>query len=141
MSGSFDKYIDAQFKSNSESAAEIDQYAAYIDLAMRLYELRKKAGLSQRRLAELLGTSQANIARWETPGYTNYTLKSLEKLARFFGVTLQIDLREAESTSMIKNKAYEMRPHYIHMHTGRFIAYGGSETMPVVSNDWSIKHV
>lgn len=84
MNGSFDKYIDQNFKNDSEVAAEIEQYGAYLDLATRIYELRKKAGLSQRDLAERLQTSQANIARWETPGYVNYTVKSLEKLAKIF---------------------------------------------------------
>lgn len=106
MNGSFDKYIDQNFKNDSEVAAEIEQYGAYLDLATRIYELRKKAGLSQRDLAERLQTSQANIARWETPGYVNYTVKSLEKLAKFFGVILEIHLDEPKLT-LVEDKNYE----------------------------------
>jgi transcriptional regulator with XRE-family HTH domain len=43
--------------------------------------MRKSKGLSQRELAKILKTSHPTIARWETPGYTGYTLSKLIEVA------------------------------------------------------------
>lgn len=50
-----------------------------------LAALRMKTGLSQKKLAEKLGTQQSNISRWEkTPGDMQYS--TIKSLAIAFGV-------------------------------------------------------
>ncbi|HEU5376930.1 MAG TPA: helix-turn-helix transcriptional regulator [Ktedonobacteraceae bacterium] len=50
----------------------------------RLIEARKSQNLSQRALADLIGTTQNNISRWEL-GLTTPTAYFRTKLCDFFG--------------------------------------------------------
>jgi ribosome-binding protein aMBF1 (putative translation factor) len=51
-----------------------------------LAALRMKAGLSQAKLADLMGTQQSNISRWEkTPGDMQHS--TMKKLAQMLGVS------------------------------------------------------
>lgn len=50
---------------------------------------RKAAGLTQKQLAEKMGTAQANISRFES-GSINPTLEFLQRMAESMGKTLRI---------------------------------------------------
>ena len=54
---------------------------------MRIKELREEKHISQKKLAEVIGTSQRNIGRWENnenePSYSQVV-----KLADFFGCSI-----------------------------------------------------
>jgi len=65
-----------------------------LKLAYRIAELREKAGLTQAELARKVGTTQAGISRLENPNYRNYSLKTLEKVARALGATLKVELAD-----------------------------------------------
>lgn len=54
-------------------------------------ESRKAAGMTQKELAERMGTAQANISRFESGNY-NPTLAFLQKMAQSLGKTLKITL-------------------------------------------------
>lgn len=60
-----------------------------IRLAMEVHALREKRGLSQRELAERLGTTQSAIARLEA-GNVTPSLATLDKLADALGVELVV---------------------------------------------------
>ncbi|MGB5156932.1 helix-turn-helix transcriptional regulator [Desulfobacterium sp. N47] len=62
-----------------------------LKLAMKIAELREKKGLSQRQLAELMGTSQQAISRIESGEYEGFTLKTLEKIAEATGMRIKIE--------------------------------------------------
>ena len=53
----------------------------------KIAELRKEKGLSQRQLAKLIGTSQANLSRWEQ-GLNLPSVIECWKLADFFDVSI-----------------------------------------------------
>ncbi len=53
----------------------------------KIAELRKLANLSQRQLAKELGTSQANLSRWEQ-GLNEPSIIECWKIADFFDVTI-----------------------------------------------------
>ena len=53
----------------------------------KIADLRKEKGLSQRQLAKLIGTSQANLSRWEQ-GLNLPSVIECWKLAEFFEVTI-----------------------------------------------------
>lgn len=53
----------------------------------RLYELRKKAGLSQEELANLVGVSRQAVQKWEA-GTSRPDVDNLTALASYFNVTL-----------------------------------------------------
>ena len=53
----------------------------------KIAELRKLADLSQRQLAKELGTSQANLSRWEQ-GLNEPSIIECWKIADFFDVSI-----------------------------------------------------
>ncbi len=73
------------------NAAEIEEQQARMDLIIALYEARKSAGLTQKQLAEKLGTTQANIAELER-GKRNITFSTLAKYARACGKRVAVTL-------------------------------------------------
>lgn len=76
--------------------AEYDQAYAAAQLAVEVGErvraAREAAGLSQRDLAALMGTSQAAVARLEAGGVAA-TLSTLQRVARALGLELNVELR------------------------------------------------
>ena len=55
----------------------------------KIAELRKESHLSQRQLAKEIGTSQANVSRWEQ-GLNEPSVIECRKLADYFGVSLDV---------------------------------------------------
>jgi len=83
---------DRGFKQNFQLADRA------LDISIQIYSLRKKMGYSQKRLAELTGVSQSNIARLEKSDYTGYTLKTLDNIASALRCELSIQLNSLSST-------------------------------------------
>ncbi len=54
-----------------------------------ILELRQNANLSQSKLAKALGTSQANVSRWEK-GINEPSVLECWKIADFFGVSIDV---------------------------------------------------
>ena len=55
----------------------------------RIAELRKEKGLSQRQLAAQIGTSQANLSRWEQ-GLNEPSIIECWKIADYFDVSIDV---------------------------------------------------
>ena len=55
----------------------------------QIAELRKEKGLTQRKLAEEIGTSQANLSRWEA-GIIEPSIIECWKLADYFDTSIDI---------------------------------------------------
>ena len=55
----------------------------------KISELRKAQNLSQRKLAQEIGTSQANLSRWEQ-GLNEPSIIECWKLADYFDVSIDI---------------------------------------------------
>lgn len=85
----FQDYLARQLK-NKEIKAIYDDYGKQLEIAYKIIELRKKAGISQAELAEKLGTKQNNIARIES-GAQNLTTQTLHKIALVFRRDLRVD--------------------------------------------------
>jgi transcriptional regulator with XRE-family HTH domain len=58
-----------------------------MNIGKKIKELRKGAGLSQRKLAEKIGTDQRSISAWEI-GRNDPTVFNCIAIADYFGVTL-----------------------------------------------------
>jgi HTH-type transcriptional regulator / antitoxin HipB len=63
------------------------------DIGQQVRSLREARGLSQRELAELMGTTQSAIARLEAGG-SRPSLATLERLAHALGTTIEVRFRE-----------------------------------------------
>ena len=55
----------------------------------KISELRKSRNLSQSQLAQQIGTSQANLSRWEK-GLNEPSIMECWRLADFFDVSLDV---------------------------------------------------
>lgn len=53
----------------------------------KIAELRQENNLSQRQLSKLIGTSQANLSRWEQ-GLVVPSITECWKIADYFGVSI-----------------------------------------------------
>ena len=84
-------YIDseAMFKKqmkNPEFKKEYEALEEEFSLAEEIIELRLKAKLTQKQLAEKVGTSQPAIARLESGNYNNVSLSFLRRIGKVLGV-------------------------------------------------------
>jgi len=60
-----------------------------------IYEARTRAKLSQRQLAELVGTRQPVIARLEDADYRGHSLSMLQRIARALNKRLDVRFVQA----------------------------------------------
>lgn len=73
--------------------------ALRFDLAQLVYDLRTGAGLTQRQLADLMGTTQSVISRLEQAGRMP-TLELLARLAAATGADLRLLARRASGDDL-----------------------------------------
>lgn len=59
----------------------LEQERSNAETALLVYDLRRQAGLSQRELAELVGTTQSVISRLEDADYDGHSLSMLRRIA------------------------------------------------------------
>lgn len=73
------------------NAKEIEEQQARMELVIALYEARRAAGLTQKKLAEIIGKKQAYIAQIET-GKKNITFSTLLEYAHACGKKVAVTL-------------------------------------------------
>ena len=61
-----------------------------VGIAFQIRALREASELTQTQLAMRTGSSQPNVSDWEDPSYGAYTLSTLRKLRKAFGVGLLV---------------------------------------------------
>ena len=87
--------VDAHFE---EECKDLDFRAEYalLDLAeviaTQIKNIRENKGLSQKALADLLGTKQSQVSRLEDPFYGRYSLITLAKVADVLGAELKVQI-------------------------------------------------
>jgi ribosome-binding protein aMBF1 (putative translation factor) len=82
-----DRYIG----NSPKRLASLEEERANLDVACKIYNLRTKAGLSQRELAQRIGTSAANICRLENADYAGHSLSMLRRIAA--ALEMRVDVR------------------------------------------------
>lgn len=71
--------------------AEYDKLGPRYEIIEQLIRVRLKKGITQKQLAERMGTKQSALARFEA-GNTNPTLKFIQKLARALGTSFTLTI-------------------------------------------------
>ena len=74
-----------------------EQEAANLQVARKLYELRTRAGLTQRQLAKLVGTSPSAICRLEDADYEGHSLAMLQRIAAALNRQVTINFVKAQA--------------------------------------------
>jgi ribosome-binding protein aMBF1 (putative translation factor) len=87
------RYIEEQ----PEREASLQEERVSAQVAQIIYDLRKNAGLSQKQLAKLIGTTQSVISRLEASDYEGHSLSMLDKIARALNKQVKINVVEANS--------------------------------------------
>jgi ribosome-binding protein aMBF1 (putative translation factor) len=78
-------------KNDPEMARLVAEELANLQIARRIYDLRTKAGLSQRALAKLVGTTASVICRLEDADYDRHSLGMLTRIAA--ALNKRVDIR------------------------------------------------
>jgi ribosome-binding protein aMBF1 (putative translation factor) len=79
------------YKNRPDRQASLEQTAADVALGDRIHELRTRAGLSQKELADLIGTQPSAICRIEDADYQGHSVETLRRIARALKVQLKIE--------------------------------------------------
>ncbi len=69
----------------------IEKERERVEVAQKIYELRTQANLTQKELANLIGTRQSVISRLENADYRGYKIRTLEKVAEALNHRLKLD--------------------------------------------------
>jgi len=83
----YDRYVG----DDPKQIAMYEQEVLNADLARKIFRLRTKAGLSQRELAERVGTSASAICRLEDAEYDGHSLSVLRRIAQ--ALDKRVDVR------------------------------------------------
>lgn len=78
------------FEGQPEMLALLEEERANAEVARKIYKLRTDAGLSQRQLAKLVGTSASAICRLEDSDYEGHSLAMLRRIAAALNKRVEI---------------------------------------------------
>src|ERR1039457_5086505 len=84
---SYDRYIG----NDPTGMEEFEQEVINTEIAQKIYDLRAKAGLSQRELARRVGTTASVICRLEDADYEGHSLTMLKRIAE--AVNKRVEIR------------------------------------------------
>jgi ribosome-binding protein aMBF1 (putative translation factor) len=87
----FGDVIRAKLAAHPELAKAVEEQSFNADIAQQVYDLRTNAKLTQRQLAELVGTQQSVISRIEDADYTGHSLTMLKRIAHALKRRLKVD--------------------------------------------------
>src|SRR5260370_9950150 len=69
------------YEGKPERRADLEEARANDGVARKIYELRNKAGLTQRQLAKLVGTTASVICLLEDADYEGHSMAMLNRIA------------------------------------------------------------
>lgn len=90
------KIIDRMIGDDVELRRMVEEETVNARVAQIIYDARKKAGLTQKGLAGLVGTKQPVIARLEDADYQGHSLSMLSRIANALNLRLTIQLKATE---------------------------------------------
>jgi ribosome-binding protein aMBF1 (putative translation factor) len=83
--------IRAKLANNAKLAEAVEQEAFNADIAMKVYQARTEAGLTQEQLAARIGTRQSVISRIEDADYKGHSLRILKQIAGALDQNLRVE--------------------------------------------------
>ena len=87
----FDVFLEEQLQER-EFKKRFEQAGEAWEAAIQLAALRKARGLSQKQLADKIGTSQQQISRLESPSYQGHSLSMLRRVVEALGGSLKVEI-------------------------------------------------
>ncbi|MBC8438638.1 MAG: transcriptional regulator [Deltaproteobacteria bacterium] len=81
---------------DAERKASLQDERVNAEVARMIYELRKEAGIKQKELAELIGTTQSVISRLENADYDGHSLSMLSRIAKALNRRLSVSMPDKD---------------------------------------------
>lgn len=78
------------YEGRPERLAELEEARLNDSVARKILALREKAGLSQRQLAQMIGTTASVICRLENADYEGHSVAMLNRIAAALNQRLEI---------------------------------------------------
>lgn len=88
--------------------AQLEQERAHDEIARMVYELREEAGITQARLAKLIGTTPSVISRLEDSEYQGHSLTMLKRIAA--AVDKRVEIRFVPRKRKLENALSLLSP-------------------------------
>jgi transcriptional regulator with XRE-family HTH domain len=79
-------------KDDLEVQVILEESLLNAEIAQMIYEARTRAGLTQKQLADRIGTQQSVISRLEDADYDGHSLSMLQSIARALNQRLELNL-------------------------------------------------
>lgn len=86
------KIINKMMKEDPELQEMVGESALNAQVSQIIYNARKQAGLTQKQLADLVGTTQSVIARLEDADYEGHSLSMLARIAAALNQKVEIKI-------------------------------------------------
>jgi transcriptional regulator with XRE-family HTH domain len=100
----FAEVIRAKLAADPKLAEAVEQEAFNADIAMKVYQARTEAGLTQAELAARIGTRQSVISRIEDADYEGHSLSILRRIASALDLNVRVDFTSKRKTSRQRAK-------------------------------------
>ncbi len=91
------------FKDDPDFEKDFNEEMANLQVAHKIFHLRAKAGLTQKQLAGLIGTTPSVISRLEDADYEGHSLAMLRRIAEALGK--RVEIRFVTVKDKVKDKA------------------------------------
>ena len=78
------------YEGHPDREAGYNEVRADMEVALKIYDLRTKAGLTQKELAKMIGTTPSVISRLEDADYQGHSLAMLRRIAEAMGKRVEI---------------------------------------------------
>ena len=86
------KILKARYFNTPKRLKDLEKAREQSEIAAKIYELRQQAKLSQKQLAELIGTTQSVISRLEDADYTGHSLEMLRRIATTLHCKVKVEI-------------------------------------------------
>lgn len=81
---------------DAERKASLQVERVNAEVARMIYELRDEAGMTQKELAKLIGTTQSVVSRLENADYNGHSLSMLNRIAKALNRHLSVEMRDGD---------------------------------------------
>lgn len=93
----FADVIKEKLAVSPELSSLVEAERSNVDIAMKVYEMRKDAGITQKELADRIGSKQSVISRIEDADYDGHSITLLRRIASALGKRLVVDFYDLPS--------------------------------------------
>ena len=90
------KIIQESIDRDPELQEMVRESSINAQVSLIIYDVRKQAGLTQKQLADLIGTTQSVIARLEDADYEGHSLSMLVRIAAALDRKIKIEMLPKE---------------------------------------------